>query len=50
MNRWLTIPECRQLAELMAVPNLDKTNKNNSKTMTWNSLKDCLPMLGYTVE
>ena len=50
MNRWLTIPECRQLAELMAVPSLDKTNKNNSKIMTWNSLKDCLPMLGYTVE
>lgn len=50
MNRWLTIPECRQLAELLAVPSLDKSNKNNSKIMTWNSLKDCLPMLGYTVE
>lgn len=50
LNRWLTIPECRELAELMAVPSLDKVNKNNSKIMTWNSLKDCLPMLGYTVE
>ena len=50
LNRWLTIPECRELAELMAVPSLDKANKNNSKIMTWNSLRDCLPMIGYTVE
>lgn len=50
LNRWLTIPECRELAELMAVPSLDKVNKNNSKIMTWNSLRDCLPMIGYTVE
>lgn len=49
LNRWLTIPECRELAELMAVPNLDKVNKNNSKIMTWNSLRDCLPAIGYTV-
>ena len=50
LNRWLTIPECRQLAEEMAVPSLDRTNKNNSKVMTWNALKDCLPAIGYTVE
>lgn len=50
LNRWLTIPECRNLAELLAVPNLDKTNKNNSKIMTWNSLRNCLPAIGYTVE
>lgn len=49
LNRWLTIPECRELAELMAVPSLDKVNKNNSKIMTWNSLRDCLPAIGYTV-
>ena len=50
LNRWLTIPECRELAELMAVPSLDKVNKNNSKIMTWNSLRDCLPAIGYKVE
>lgn len=50
LNRWLTIPECRELAELMAVPSLDKANKNSSKIMTWNSLRECLPMIGYTVE
>ena len=50
LNRWLTIPECRELAELMAVPSLDKANKNNSKIMTWNSLRDCLPMIGYNIE
>jgi hypothetical protein len=33
----------------MAVPSLDKANKNNSKIMTWNSLRDCLPAIGYTV-
>lgn len=49
LNRWLTIPECRELAELMAVPSLDKVNKNNSKIMTWNSLRECLPAIGYTV-
>ena len=50
LNRWLTIPECRQLAEEMSVPSLDRNNKNNSKTMSWNALKDCLPAIGYTVE
>lgn len=50
LNRWLTIEECRELAEVMAVPNLDKNNKNTSKIMTWNSLKECLPSVGYTVE
>lgn len=50
LNKWLTIPECRELAELMAVPNLDKENKHTSKIMTWNNLRDCLPAIGYTVE
>lgn len=50
LDRWLTIPECRELAELMAVPSLDKVNKNSSKIMTWNSLRECLPMIGYNVE
>lgn len=50
LNRWLTIPECRQLAEEMAVPSLDKNNKNQSKLMSWNALRECLPAIGYTVE
>lgn len=50
LNRWLTIEECRQLAEEMSVPSLDKANKNSSKIMTWNSLKGYLPAVGYTVE
>lgn len=50
LNRWLTIEECRELAEEMAVPNLDKKNNNTSKIMTWNALKACLPMIGYSVE
>ena len=50
LNRWLTIEECRSLAEEMAIPSLDKKNNNTSKTMTWNALKGCLPMIGYSVE
>ena len=50
LNKWLTIEECRELAETMAVPSLDKANKNTSKIMTWNSLKECLPAIGYTVQ
>jgi hypothetical protein len=50
MNRWLTIDECRELAEYMAVPSLDKKYKNSSKPMTWNALKEYLPSVGYTVE
>ena len=34
----------------MAVPELDKTNKNTNRTMTWNKLKDYLPTVGYNVE
>ena len=47
---WLPVDKCRELAEYMNVPELDKTNKNSSRVMTWNKLKDCLPMIGYTVE
>lgn len=47
---WLPVDKCRELAEYMAVPELDKTNKNTNRIMTWNKLKDCLPMIGYTVD
>ena len=50
LNQWITVDKCRELAESMAVPEMDKVNKNGSKIMTWNKLKDYLPMLGYTVE
>lgn len=50
LNRWLTVDECRELAEYMAIPSLDKANNHGSKTMTWNALKACLPAIGYTVE
>lgn len=50
LNRWLTIEECRELAEYMAVPSLDSAGHNSSKIMTWNSLKTYLPIVGYTVE
>ena len=50
LNQWLTLDKCRQLAEYMAVPELDKANKNTNRTMTWNKLKEYLPALGYSVE
>lgn len=50
LNKWLTIPECRELAEYMQVPTIDKNGKHSGTIMTWNALKDCLPAIGYTVE
>lgn len=50
MHRWLTIPECRELAEIMCVPTIDAKGKHNGTIMTWNALKECLPAVGYTVE
>ena len=50
LNKWLTVEQCRSLAEFMDVPELDKANKNTSRTMTWNKLKECLPSIGYNVE
>lgn len=49
LNKWLTVPQCRELAELMAVTDLDKVNKNTTRILTWNKLKDVLPRVGYTV-
>lgn len=50
LNTWLTVERCRTLAEYMAVPELDKVNKNTTRTMTWNKLKDYLPTMGYQIE
>ena len=49
LARWLTVDECRKLAAYMNIPELDKNNKNTSRVMTWNKLKDYLPAIGYTV-
>ena len=48
LNTWLSVDKCRELAEYMAVPELDKANRG--RTMTWNRLKEYLPSIGYTVE
>lgn len=50
LNTWLPVAKCRELAEYMAVPELDKANKNTSRCMTWNRLREYLPTIGYTVE
>lgn len=46
MERWLTLAECRELAEELKIT--DPTYKK--KAMTWNSLKKILPEMGYEVE
>ena len=48
LRKWLTVSQCRELAEYMNVPEADKYNRG--RTMTWNRLKEYLPILGYTVE
>ena len=50
LNCWQTVDRCRELAEYMAVPELDKANNNTSRTMSWNKLKEYLPAIGYQVE
>ena len=49
-ERWLTVSECRELAEQMAVADFNNKAKNNNRILTWNSLKDVLPRAGYQVE
>lgn len=56
LNRWLTLDECRDLAEEMAVPVPSKSKKHLTyvdekiEPMSWNKLKDFLPSIGYEVE
>ena len=56
LNKWLTVEECRDLAEEMAVPVPSKSKKHLTyvdekiEPMTWNKLKDFLPSIGYEVE
>lgn len=50
LNKWLTLDQCRELAEYMNVPELNTEDHRSSRVMTWNRLKEYLPALGYTVE
>ena len=50
LNTWLPVERCRELAEYLAVPEIDKENKNCNRIMTWNRLRECLPSVGYTIE
>ena len=50
LNTWIPVDQCRELAEYLAVPELDKKNKNVDRIMTWNKLKEYLPTIGYNVE
>ena len=54
LNCWLTIDKCRELAELMAVPDIDVNQKASGRTqsrlMSWNKLQDFLPTIGYKIE
>lgn len=53
-NRWLTVENCRELAEYMNVPDIDLASANNAKVrsraMSWKKLAEVLPTLGYTIE
>ena len=52
LNRWLTADECKELAALMAVPDINiEEGKKHTQTrlMSWNKLKDVLPSFGYTI-
>ena len=51
LNTWLTLEQCRDLAEYMSVPEIGRGARGGaSRIMTWNRLKDYLPVIGYTVD
>lgn len=52
-DRWLSVQECKELAEYLAVPDIDLEQYNSHNTnriMSWNKLQTTLPSFGYTVE
>lgn len=49
-DKWLTVQECRDLAEYMNVPEMQEDGKKRYRVMTWNKLKDCLPYIGYEIK
>ena len=53
IDRWLTVDECRALAEEMAVRDYRQAaivNKNTTRILSWNKLKELLTAFGYTIE
>lgn len=50
LNRWLTFHECQQLAEDMAVPEVNDKGWSLQKNMSWNKLKGYLDTMGYQIE
>lgn len=53
LNRWLSVEECKELANYMAVPEFDNTSKqsrNIGRIMSWNKLQTVLPDFGYEVK
>lgn len=48
LNIWMPVGRCRELAEILSVPETDKNN--SGKKMSWNKLKTYLPAMGYKVE
>ena len=53
LNRWLSVEECKELADYMAVPEFDTTSiqsRNVGRVMTWNKLQTILPEFGYNVK
>ena len=53
-NRWLSVQECRELAEYMNVPDInlkgDNTNKSHlAQAMSWNKVQEILPAFGYQI-
>lgn len=54
-NKWLTVPECRELATEMNVSDVDLKGDAHGKVrsirpMTWNKLQKFLEAEGYTIE
>jgi hypothetical protein len=50
LNQWISVEQCRELAEYLNVPELDTKNRNTNRIMTWNKLRKYLPAIGYNVE
>lgn len=49
-QKWLSVNECRELAEYMHVPEISSGVIRQGRSMTWNKLKECLPYIGYKVQ
>ena len=53
LNRWLSVAECKELTEYMAVPDIEPNSvnaHNNNRVMSWNKLQDILPDFGYEIK